>query len=68
MHTRSEKDSLGERRIPAEAYYGIQTDRAIENFPISGLKPTPSYIEATVHIKKSAANVNKDFIRKQPRS
>ncbi len=59
MHTRIEKDSLGERRIPAEAYYGIQTDRAIENFQISGLKPMQSYIEATVHIKKSAANVNK---------
>ncbi len=59
MRTRSEKDSLGERPIPAEAYYGIQTDRAIENFPISGLKPTKSYVEATVHIKKSAANVNK---------
>lgn len=59
MRTRSEKDSLGERPIPAEAYYGIQTDRAIENFPISGLKPAKSYVEATVHIKKSAANVNK---------
>jgi aspartate ammonia-lyase len=59
MQTRSEKDSLGERRIPAEVYYGIQTDRAIENFPISGLKPKPSYIEATVQIKKSAAKVNK---------
>jgi len=59
MQTRSEKDSLGERPIPAEAYYGIQTDRAIENFPISGLKPPRSYVEATVHIKKSAANVNK---------
>jgi aspartate ammonia-lyase len=59
MQTRSERDSLGERKIPAEAYYGIQTDRAIENFTISGLKPKPSYITATVHIKKSAAKVNK---------
>jgi aspartate ammonia-lyase len=58
MQTRSERDSLGERKIPAEAYYGIQTDRAIENFAISGLKPKPSYIAATVHIKKSAAKVN----------
>ncbi len=56
---RSEKDSLGERQVPAGAYYGIQTDRAIENFPISGLKPKPSYIDATVHIKKAAAKVNK---------
>src|SRR5271157_1564686 len=59
MQTRSEKDSLGVREIPADAYYGIQTDRAIENFPISGLKPKPSYIDATVHIKKAAARVNK---------
>jgi aspartate ammonia-lyase len=59
MQTRIEKDSLGERRIAREVYYGIQTDRAIENFQISGLKPKPSYIDATVHIKKSAAIVNK---------
>ena len=36
---RIERDSMGEREIPASAYYGIQTLRAIENFPISGLKP-----------------------------
>jgi aspartate ammonia-lyase len=59
MQTRSEKDSLGERQIPAEAYYGIQTYRAVENFPISGMKPRPAYIEATVSIKKAAAKVNK---------
>jgi aspartate ammonia-lyase len=59
MQTRIEKDSLGERRIPADAYYGVQTDRALENFPISGLKPKPSYVDATVHIKKAAARVNK---------
>src|SRR5512136_2275110 len=61
MKTRLEKDSLGEREIPSEAYYGIQTVRAIENFPISGLKPKPSYVDATVHIKRSAAKVNKDL-------
>jgi len=59
MQTRLEKDSLGERRIPANAYYGIQTDRALENFAISGLKPKASYVDATVCIKKSAAKVNK---------
>jgi aspartate ammonia-lyase len=58
---RIEKDSLGERQIPAGAYYGIQTVRAIENFPISGLKPKSSYVDATVHIKRSAAKVNKDL-------
>ena len=59
MLTRLEKDSLGERQIPAEAYYGIQTDRAIENFPVSGIKPNAAYIDATVQIKKAAAEVNK---------
>lgn len=59
MEYRIEKDSLGERKIPADAYYGVQTDRARENFPISGLKPKTSYVEATVYIKKAAAKVNK---------
>ena len=36
---RIEKDSMGERKIPADVYYGIQTLRATENFPISGIKP-----------------------------
>jgi aspartate ammonia-lyase len=59
MEYRIEKDSLGERQIPADAYYGIQTFRALENFPISGLKPKKAYVEATVHIKKAAAVVNR---------
>jgi aspartate ammonia-lyase len=59
MQTRIEKDSLGEREIPADAYYGVQTDRALENFPISGLRPKSAYVEATVLIKKCAAKVNK---------
>ncbi|MBN2320029.1 MAG: aspartate ammonia-lyase [Acidobacteria bacterium] len=58
MQTRLEKDSLGERAIPADAYYGIQTHRAIDNFPVSGIKARPGYIEATVQIKKAAAMVN----------
>ncbi len=61
MNFRIEKDSLGDRQIPADAYYGVQTHRAIENFPISGLKPKPSYVEATVHIKRAAAVVNKEL-------
>ncbi|HEX9614804.1 MAG TPA: lyase family protein, partial [Bacteroidota bacterium] len=61
MKTRTEKDSLGERDIPAEAYYGIQTHRAMENFPISGLGPKQAYVDATVHIKKAAAIVNRDL-------
>jgi aspartate ammonia-lyase len=61
MDTRVEKDSLGVRNIPSDAYYGIQTSRALENFPISGLKPKASYVEATVHIKRAAAVVNREL-------
>lgn len=55
---RSERDSMGERQLPQSVYYGIQTVRALENFPISGLKPLPEYVEACVLIKKAAAEVN----------
>ncbi|WP_017658463.1 aspartate ammonia-lyase [Baaleninema simplex] len=55
---RIEKDSMGERQIPANAYYGIQTLRATENFPISGLKPLPTYVDACVLIKKATATAN----------
>jgi aspartate ammonia-lyase len=58
MEYRIEKDSLGELRVPLEAYYGVQTQRAVENFPISGIKPHPDWIKATVLIKKAAALVN----------
>lgn len=61
METRIEHDSLGDRHIPANAYYGVQTDRALENFPISGLKPKSSYVDATIHIKRAAAAVNKEL-------
>src|ERR1700675_2564629 len=57
-HPRIERASLGERELPADVYYGIQTARAIENFPISGWKPYPSLVTATVQIKKAAALVN----------
>jgi aspartate ammonia-lyase len=55
---RTEKDSMGERQLPAEVYYGIQTLRATENFPISGLKPLPTYVDACVLIKKATAIAN----------
>ncbi|MFY9554387.1 MAG: aspartate ammonia-lyase, partial [Blastocatellia bacterium] len=58
MQPRIERDSLGERELPADVYYGIQTARAIENFPISGFKPYSSLVVATVQIKKAAARVN----------
>jgi aspartate ammonia-lyase len=55
---RIERDSMGDRTIPSNAYYGIQTLRATENFPISGLKPLPTYVDACVIIKKATAIVN----------
>jgi aspartate ammonia-lyase len=55
---RIERDSLGERELPGEVYYGIQTARAVENFPISDWKPYPSFVTATIQIKKAAARVN----------
>ncbi|AFZ13801.1 Fumarate hydratase class II [Crinalium epipsammum PCC 9333] len=58
---RIEKDSMGERQIPETAYYGIQTLRATENFPISGIKPLPTYIDACVLIKKATAIANSEL-------
>ena len=58
MAVRIEKDSMGEMQVPASAYYGAQTARAVHNFPISGLKPHPAFVWATVVIKKCAAAAN----------
>ncbi len=55
---RLEKDSMGSREIPAHVYYGIQTVRAMENFPISGIKPLPTYVDACLLIKKATAKAN----------
>lgn len=64
---RIERDSLGERDLPGDVYYGIQTARAFENFPISGWKPDPSLVTATVQIKKAAARVNRELGALDPR-
>ena len=58
---RVEKDSLGEVQVPAWALYGAQTQRAVENFPISGLKQYPAFIWSMATIKKAAALVHKDL-------
>ncbi|KKS98500.1 MAG: aspartate ammonia-lyase, aspartate ammonia-lyase [Candidatus Gottesmanbacteria bacterium GW2011_GWA2_43_14] len=58
MKYRTEKDSLGKVSIPADTYYGIQTWRALQNFPVSGLLPDPRYVKASVLIKKAAALAN----------
>jgi len=65
--TRIEKDPLGEKPVPAEALYGIQTARAVENFPISGLRPLPAFIDAVVWIKRSAALTHKETGRLEAR-
>ena len=65
--TRMEKDPLGERPVPADALYGIQTQRAVENFPISGLRALPAFVEATVWIKRSAALTHRETGRLEPR-
>jgi len=57
MH-RLERDPLGEHAVPAGAYYGIQTQRAAENFPISGLRAPDALVTATILIKKAAATAN----------
>lgn len=58
---RTEKDSLGEVQVPAEAYYGAQTQRAINNFHISGLRPWRAFIWSLATIKRAAAEVNRDL-------
>lgn len=56
--TRIERDTMGELAVPAEAYYGVQTARAVENFPISPLRMPQSVIRAMGLIKRAAAAVN----------
>ena len=58
---RIEKDSLGEVKVPASAYFGAQTQRAVDNFPISGLQPYPAFIWSMALIKRAAAEVNHDL-------
>lgn len=55
MSFRTESDPLGEKQVPAAALYGIQTLRAVENYPISGLRPLPAFIDAIIWIKRAAA-------------
>ncbi len=66
-NTRTEQDPLGALDVPADALYGVQTLRAIRNFPISGLKPLPPFVIAQVWIKKAAALTHKETGRLDPR-
>ncbi|HEX6122888.1 MAG TPA: lyase family protein, partial [Ktedonobacterales bacterium] len=66
-HTRMEHDSLGDVAVPEGALWGAQTQRAVENFPISGLRAHPAMIRATVLVKKAAALANKETDRLDPK-
>ena len=61
MATRVEKDSMGPLKVPAEAYYGVQTQRAVTNFPISGWPLPPRLIHAMGRVKRAAAGTNLDL-------
>src|SRR5512137_1096500 len=63
MNTRIEKDFLGEKKIPADAYYGVQTMRGKENFHITGIPMSlePNFVKAFGYVKKAAALANRDL-------
>jgi aspartate ammonia-lyase len=63
MNFRRERDSLGEMDVPSEAYYGIQTQRAMENFPVIGQRAHPLFVRAYVMIKRAAAMTHLDLGR-----
>lgn len=58
---RTEHDSLGDLLVPAEALYGVQTQRAVQNFPVSGLRPWRAFIWSMAMIKRAAAEVHRDL-------
>jgi fumarate hydratase, class II len=58
--TRIERDPLGELPVPTEALWGVQTERARQNFPISNLRPHPAFVDAVIRIKKAAAQTHRE--------
>ncbi len=62
-NTRLEHDFIGEREIPADVYYGVQTLRALENFNITGqrISQEPFFVQALAYVKKGAAMANRDL-------
>ena len=61
QNMRLEKDSIGPKEISADVYYGIQTARAVENYPISGMRAHPTLIRAIGMVKRAAAEANKEL-------
>ena len=64
---RRERDPLGDVDVPGDAYYGVQTQRAVENFPISGLRAPADLVAATILIKRAAAETNASLGRLDPK-
>jgi fumarate hydratase class II len=65
--TRTERDTMGEMQVPSDAYYGASTQRAVLNFPISGLRMPRRFVRAVGLLKKAAAEVNLELGRLEPR-
>ena len=61
MEFRIEKDVLGEKKVPKEVYWGINTQRAIENFKISGKQFPPIFIQSLAELKKACLFANKEL-------
>src|SRR6188472_2668896 len=63
---RIERDTLGDVQVPDDALYGAQTQRAVENYPVSGLREHPAFIRAFVILKKAAALANRELEAMEP--
>jgi fumarate hydratase, class II len=61
LKTRVERDSLGEMEVPEDVYYGIQTQRALYNFPVSGHRARPEFVRSYILVKKAAALANMEL-------
>ena len=60
LRFREEQDSVGTKQVPAQAYYGVQSLRAMENFKITGRRVHPEFVRSIVEVKKAAAKANRD--------
>jgi aspartate ammonia-lyase len=67
MAARRERDTLGETLVPADALWGAQTQRAIENYPISGYRAFPAFVRAMVRVKRAGALANAEAGRLEPK-
>src|SRR5438309_10497394 len=63
---RTERDTLGEVLVPDEALYGAQTQRAVENYPVSGLREHPVFIRTFIQLKRAAALANRELGAMKP--